>query len=106
MLTGAPAAGSFQPIDFDASIVRLNASTELMSGLNAPFRTNNPTPVLARSVRVPATTLPSFSRLSICGPRHNHHVGHFAFLNAVRHFTDRAVVDAHSMARCPFQIEE
>jgi hypothetical protein len=32
MLTGAPAAGSFQPIDLAASIVRLNASTVLMSG--------------------------------------------------------------------------
>src|SRR5712691_1306212 len=68
MLTGAPAAGSFQPIDFAASIARLNASTEPISGFAAPLRTNTPTPALARSVRLPATTLPTFSSASICGP--------------------------------------
>src|SRR6266851_778364 len=68
MLTGAPAAGSFQPIDFAASIARLNASTEPISGFAASLRTNTPTPALARSVRLPATTLPTFSSASICGP--------------------------------------
>src|SRR6266446_5710779 len=65
MLTGAPAAGSFQPIDFAASIARLNASTELMSGLGAPLRTNTPMPTLAISARLPATILASFSSIEI-----------------------------------------
>src|SRR5262245_36621761 len=66
MLTGAPAAGSFQPIDFAASIARLNASTERMSGLGAPSRTNTPTPTLAISAWLPAVILPSFSSIAIC----------------------------------------
>src|SRR6266576_2115952 len=95
MLTGAPAAGSFQPIDFAASIARLNASTEPISVLGAPLRTNRPTPVFARSVLLSGTTLPCFSRASICGPDAMTTSAASPFLNTIGHATDCHIVEGH-----------
>jgi len=55
-----PAAGSFQPIDLAASMLRLNASTELMSAWGAPLRPRNSPDAGLRegSALLPATTLP------------------------------------------------
>ena len=46
-------------IDFDASSARFNASPELTSGLGVPERTATPIIDLAKSTRLPGTTLPS-----------------------------------------------
>jgi hypothetical protein len=43
----------------------LKASTVLMSGSGVPALTTTPTPVLARSARLPGTTLPSLTSPSI-----------------------------------------
>src|SRR5258705_12706127 len=55
-------------MDLAASIERLNESTELISGFEAPLLTKAPIPTLAISVRLPVTTLPWRSSKSICSP--------------------------------------
>ena len=51
-------------IDLASSRVRLNASTEPISGFRAPARTSTPMPERARSMRVVATIFPCVIQVS------------------------------------------